>query len=63
MITIVNNCLQYTELGAQFEKQYVIYGAPRQLIDSFKRLKDGFIVSMLCPIRDFIIVTVIIISN
>ncbi|KAF5273381.1 hypothetical protein FQR65_LT04673 [Abscondita terminalis] len=42
MITIVNNCLQFVELGGQFEKQYLVYGSPRQLTDCFRRFKEVY---------------------
>lgn len=42
MITIVNNCLQFVELGSQFEKQYLVSGSLRQLNDCFRRFKDTY---------------------
>ncbi|KAF5278438.1 hypothetical protein FQA39_LY05927 [Lamprigera yunnana] len=42
MITIVNNCLQFVELGSQFEKQYLVYGSSKQLSECFKRFKETY---------------------
>ncbi|XP_018332170.1 exocyst complex component 3 [Agrilus planipennis] len=40
MITVLNNCMQIIELGAQFEKQYLNMNTPRLVAEAFQKLRD-----------------------